>query len=113
MVSTIAIATIAATICRDGLGCPIFYAIELPTPFKTEIYSAGALAVALALACDAGLVAASAGGHALGEDGADDPTSPSTFIQALQFIADNPELLLQKAFEQLELSGAALGGRAA
>ncbi len=32
----------------------------------------------------------------------------STFIQALQFIAHNPELLLQKAFEQLKLSAAAL-----
>ena len=40
-----------------GLGFPIFYAIQLPTPFKTEIYSAGALAVGLALLCDAGLVA--------------------------------------------------------
>ena len=56
VVSTIAIATIGATIGEIGLGWPIFYAIELPTPFKTEIYSAGALAVALALACDAGLV---------------------------------------------------------
>jgi osmoprotectant transport system permease protein len=57
VVSTIAIATIAATIGEIGLGWPIFYAIGLPTPFKTEIYSAGALAVGLALVCDAGLVA--------------------------------------------------------
>ena len=35
-----------------GLGYPIFLALKEPTPFKTEIYSAGALAVALALACD-------------------------------------------------------------
>ena len=56
VVSTIAIATIAATILPKGLGFPIFYAIELPTPFKTEIYSAGALTVTLALACDAALV---------------------------------------------------------
>jgi osmoprotectant transport system permease protein len=56
VVSTIAIATIAATIQPKGLGYPIFYAIELPTPFKTEIYSAGALTVALALVCDAALV---------------------------------------------------------
>jgi osmoprotectant transport system permease protein len=56
VVSTIAIATIGATIGEIGLGWPIFYAIGLPTPFKTEIYSAGALAVALALFCDAGLV---------------------------------------------------------
>jgi osmoprotectant transport system permease protein len=56
VVSTIAIATIAATISERGLGYPIFYAIQLPTPFKTEIYSAGVLAVGLALVCDAGLV---------------------------------------------------------
>jgi osmoprotectant transport system permease protein len=57
VVSTIAIATIAATILPKGLGFPIFYAIQLPTPFRTEIYSAGALAVGLALVCDAALVA--------------------------------------------------------
>jgi osmoprotectant transport system permease protein len=56
VVSTIAIATIAATVSEKGLGFPIFYAIQLPTPFKTEIYSAGALAVALALLCDGALV---------------------------------------------------------
>ncbi len=56
VVSTIAIATIAASIGKYGLGYPIFYAIGLPTPFKTEIYSAGALAIALALACDGALV---------------------------------------------------------
>jgi osmoprotectant transport system permease protein len=56
VVSTVAIATIASLIGVNDLGYPIFYAIQLPTPFKTEIYSAGALAVALALACDAALV---------------------------------------------------------
>jgi osmoprotectant transport system permease protein len=56
VVSTIAIATIAATIGGKGLGQPIFYAIQLPTPFKTEIYSAGFLTVAFALACDGALV---------------------------------------------------------
>jgi osmoprotectant transport system permease protein len=56
VVSTVAIATIAATISEKGLGYPIFYAIQLPTPFKTEIYSAGVLAVAFALVCDAALV---------------------------------------------------------
>ena len=29
--------------CRRGLGYPIFVALKEPTPFKTEIYSAGAL----------------------------------------------------------------------
>jgi osmoprotectant transport system permease protein len=57
VVSTIAIATIAAFLLPQGLGYPIFNAVKLPTPFKTEIYSAGALAIALALSCDALLVA--------------------------------------------------------
>ena len=56
VVSTIAIATIAATISEKGLGYPIFYAIQLPIPFKTEIWAAGVLAVGLALTCDAALV---------------------------------------------------------
>jgi len=56
VVSTISIATIAAFLLPKGLGFPIFYAVKLPTPFKTEIYSAGALAVGLALVCDAAIV---------------------------------------------------------
>jgi len=56
VVSTIAIGTIAAFLLPKGLGYPIFIAIKLPTPFKTEIYAAGALAIALALACDFALV---------------------------------------------------------
>jgi len=56
VVSTIAIATIAAFLLPKGLGYPIFYAIKLPEPFKTEIYAAGALAIGLALLCDGGLV---------------------------------------------------------
>lgn len=56
VVSTVAIATIAAFLLPKGLGFPIFLALDDPTPFKTEIYSAGALAVALALTCDGALV---------------------------------------------------------
>jgi osmoprotectant transport system permease protein len=56
VVSTIAIATIAAFLGPYGLGNPVFQALKDPTPFKTEIYSAGALAVGLALACDAFLL---------------------------------------------------------
>jgi ABC-type proline/glycine betaine transport system permease subunit len=41
-----------------GLGGPIFLALQEPTPFRTEIYSAGGLVVALALACDLVLVGA-------------------------------------------------------
>lgn len=56
VVSTVAIATIAATVLPQGLGYPMLRALADPTPFKTEIYSTGVLAVALALACDATLV---------------------------------------------------------
>jgi osmoprotectant transport system permease protein len=55
-VSTISIATIAAFLLPKGLGYPIFIALREPTPFRTEIYSAGALAVMLGLAADFGLV---------------------------------------------------------
>ncbi len=55
VVSTISVATIAAFVGPYGLGNPIFLALKEPTPFKTEIYSAGFLAVALALVCDAAL----------------------------------------------------------
>jgi osmoprotectant transport system permease protein len=55
VVSTISIATIAALIGPYGLGNPIYQALKEPTPFKTEIYSAGLLAVGLALACDTAL----------------------------------------------------------
>jgi osmoprotectant transport system permease protein len=56
VVSTISIATIAAFLLPKGLGYPIFLALKEPTPFKTEIYTAGALAVALAIACDSALI---------------------------------------------------------
>lgn len=56
VVSTISIGTIAAFLLPKGLGYPIFRALQDPTPFKTEIYTAGALAVGLALVCDAGLL---------------------------------------------------------
>jgi len=61
VVSTVAIATIAALVGDRGLGYPIFVAMGLPTPFKTEIYSAGVLVVALALSLDLVLVAARRG----------------------------------------------------
>ena len=50
-VSTISIATVAATILPQGLGYPIFIALREDV-FKTEIFAAGALAVALALTAD-------------------------------------------------------------
>ena len=56
-VSTISIATVAAFLIQDGLGAPIFDAIETPDLFKTELLAAGALAILLALTAD-GLLAA-------------------------------------------------------
>jgi osmoprotectant transport system permease protein len=57
VVSTVSIATVAAFLLPKGLGNPIFFALKEPSPFKTEIYAAGALAVALALGCDLALLA--------------------------------------------------------
>jgi osmoprotectant transport system permease protein len=57
VVSTISIATIAAFLLPKGLGYPIFLALKEPSPFKTEIYAAGLLAIGLALVCDLALVA--------------------------------------------------------
>jgi osmoprotectant transport system permease protein len=56
VVSTIALATVAALVIPQGLGYPIF--IALREAFKTEILVAGVLAVALALVADALLVVA-------------------------------------------------------
>jgi osmoprotectant transport system permease protein len=52
-VSTISIATVAAFLIADGLGKPIFDALEQPDIFRTELVAAGALAILLALAADA------------------------------------------------------------
>ena len=54
VVSTIALATVAALVIPEGLGYPIFLALR--EAFKTEILVAGALAVGLALLADALLV---------------------------------------------------------
>ncbi len=56
VVSTIALATVAAFVVSEGLGGPILGA--LPLNFKTEIIAAGALAVGLAIFADALLVLA-------------------------------------------------------
>lgn len=58
VVSTVAISTIAGiNVTSMGLGYPIFSALREPTPFKTEIYSAGVLAVSLAISADLLLIA--------------------------------------------------------
>ena len=54
VVSTISIATVASFVVAKGLGRPIFIALE-QNIFKTEIFTAGGMAVALALVAD-GLV---------------------------------------------------------
>jgi osmoprotectant transport system permease protein len=56
VVSTIALATVAALVIPEGLGYPIFLALR--EAFKTEIVVAGALAVGLALLADGLLVLA-------------------------------------------------------
>jgi osmoprotectant transport system permease protein len=56
-VSTISIATVAAFVIPEGLGRPIFIALEQDL-FKTEILAAGGLAIALALIADVLLVLA-------------------------------------------------------
>ena len=54
-VSTISIATVASFVVAKGLGSPIFVALEQDV-FKTEIFTAGGLVVALALVADGLLV---------------------------------------------------------
>ncbi len=54
-VSTIALATIAALVCDQGLGVPILSAIS-DSVFKTELIAAGGMAVALAIFADGLLV---------------------------------------------------------
>jgi osmoprotectant transport system permease protein len=54
-VTVISLATVAAYIDDEGLGAPIFAAIS-NEGFKTELITAGALAVGLALVADALLV---------------------------------------------------------
>ncbi len=56
VVSTIALATVAAFVVSQGLGRPILGALSLG--FKTEIFAAGALAIGLAILADGLLVTA-------------------------------------------------------
>ena len=55
-VSTIAIATIGGYLLVDGLGKPIFDALEAPDIFKTELVASSLLVIGLALVADALLV---------------------------------------------------------
>jgi osmoprotectant transport system permease protein len=56
-VTVISLATIAAFVVNEGLGAPIFDAIQ-ENVFKTQLYAAGGLAIALALLADGLLVLA-------------------------------------------------------
>jgi osmoprotectant transport system permease protein len=56
VVSTIALATVAAFVVSQGLGVPILGALRLD--FSTEIIAAGVLAVGLAIVADGLLVLA-------------------------------------------------------
>jgi len=56
VVTVISLATVAAFIVDQGLGSPIFHALQ--SNFTTELIAAGGLAVALALAADALLLLA-------------------------------------------------------
>ncbi|MGZ4270132.1 MAG: ABC transporter permease [Solirubrobacteraceae bacterium] len=56
-VTVISLATVAAFVVNEGLGSPIFAAIQ-QNVFKTELYAAGILAIGLALIADALLVVA-------------------------------------------------------
>jgi osmoprotectant transport system permease protein len=51
-VATISIATVAAFLIQDGLGAPIFDAIQTPDLFKTELLVSGGMAILLALIAD-------------------------------------------------------------
>ena len=106
-VATISIATIGAFVLHYGLGAPIFDALGLADIFRTELVTAGALAILLALAADLLLSLLQ---RAL------TPWSrtsmivvASLFIDALRFIPDNAHLLLDKAIETAKLAFAALG----
>jgi osmoprotectant transport system permease protein len=56
VVSTIALATVAALVIPEGLGYPIFLALR--DAFNTEIIAAGLLAIGLAFVADGLLVLA-------------------------------------------------------
>ena len=63
-VTVISLATVAAFVVNEGLGAPIFAALQ--TSFNTELIAAGVLAIALALLADGLLAARAAVRHAVG-----------------------------------------------
>ena len=108
VVSTIALATVAAFVVSKGLGGPILGALRLD--FRTEIIAAGALAVGLAIVADGLLVLDPARRDSLGDREERDVilAGLDVFANSLDFIVDRRELLLDKTWEHVELSIAAL-----
>ena len=116
VVSTISIATIAALPGSRGPRLPdLLRARRAATPFKTEIYSGGALAVAPRARLRRGARRRAARARPVGADDrvilADQFQPGQRSSTRFRFIADNAGFLATKALEQLELSGAALGRR--
>ncbi len=88
VVSTIALATVAAFVVSKGLGGPILGALRLD--FRTEIIAAGALAVGLAIIADVLLVLVERAGDAVGGDPEDGMilAALDVFANSLDFIVD-------------------------
>ena len=104
VVSTIALATVAAFVVSQGLGGPILGALRLD--FRTEIIAAGALAVGLAILADALLVLAQRAvtPWAYGQDG-DVIAALDVFVDSLAVHRRRARLLiLEKTLEHLVLS---------
>ena len=88
VVSTIALATVAALVIPQGLGYPIFLALR--EAFKTEIIVAGGLASLLALVADGAARARRARADAVGAGAEDDVIAfdLGVFADALEFVVD-------------------------
>ena len=108
VVSTIALATVAALVIPQGLGYPIFTALR--ENFKTEIIVAGGLAVALALVADGLLVLGERALDAVGAGSEDGVIGfdLGVFGDALEFVVERRGLILEKTWEHLQLSAAAM-----
>ena len=101
VVTVISLATVAAFVVDEGLGAPIFQSIA--SPFNTAFIAAGALAVAARADRRRAARARAAAPHALGGAPVND------FLDAFQFMGDNLSLLLEKTWDHILLSAAAIG----
>ena len=110
VVSTVAIAHDRRVArCRRDSATRSSLALKQPTPFKTEIYSAGVLAVGLALACDGAARRCCAGCSSRGRGGRRDARrhrqSRTRSSKRCASSATTRRFLLTKALQQLELVG--------